>query len=95
MEDLLKLIQNDPELWEIVEKLKHQDQEPMEFITDTCNMLSLEFEELNRTDLIDKLALLFGGVPKRGYIMVAPLLHIALDMFILKNVPNDKTLKEY
>ena len=27
MEELLKIIQQDPELWEIVEQLKHQDQD--------------------------------------------------------------------
>ena len=42
MEDLLhnnKIIQQDPELWEkcmLVEQLKHQDQEPMEFF-DKCS----------------------------------------------------------
>jgi hypothetical protein len=31
VEELLKLIQTDPQLWEIVEQLKHQDEEPMDF----------------------------------------------------------------
>ena len=32
-------------------------------------MLAIEFEELHRTDLKDKLAGLFGGLPKKAYIM--------------------------
>ena len=32
MEELIKMIQQDPELWEIVENAKHPDQEPMEFL---------------------------------------------------------------
>ena len=51
MEELIKIIQQDPELWEIVENLKHPDQEPMEFFESVANMFALEFEELHRTDL--------------------------------------------
>ena len=54
MEELLKIIQQDPELWELVEQLKHQDQEPMEFFENVANMFAVEFEELHRTDLKDK-----------------------------------------
>ena len=46
MEELIKIIQHDPELWEIVENLKHPDQEPMEFFESVANMFALEFEEL-------------------------------------------------
>ena len=28
MEELMQIIQQDPELWELVEQLKHQEQEP-------------------------------------------------------------------
>ena len=56
MEELIRIIQQDPELWEIVENLKHPDQEPMEFFESVANMFALEFEELHRTDLRDKLA---------------------------------------
>ena len=77
MEDLIKIIQQDPELWEIGENLKHPDQEPMEFFESVANMFALEFEELHRTDLRDKLAGLFGGLPKKAYIMVPYILHIA------------------
>ena len=66
MEELLRIIQQDPELWELVEQLKHQDQEPMEFFENVANMFAIEFEELHRTDLKDKLSALFGGLPKKG-----------------------------
>ena len=59
MEELLHLIQTDPELWEIVEQLKSQDQEPEDFFLNVAAMLAVEFEELRRTDLNDKLAALF------------------------------------
>ena len=93
MEDLLKLIQSDPELWEIVEKLKHQDEEPADFFLNVANMLSVEYEELHRTDLTDKLVALFGGLPEKAYIMVPLLLHVALDIFIMKALPDHKAVK--
>ena len=95
MEELLKMIQNDQELWEIVENAKHPDQEPMEFFESVGAMLAIEFEELHRTDLRDKLAGLFGGLPKKAYVMAPYLLHIALEMFLLKASINEKTIKEY
>ena len=95
MEELLKIIQNDPELWEIVENAKHPDQEPIEFFESVGKMLELEFEELHRTDLKDKLAGLFGGLPKKAYIMAPYLLHIALDMFLLKASMDEKSIKDY
>jgi|TARA_B100000524_G_C23335134_1_gene256172 hypothetical protein len=95
MEELIRIIQQDPELWEIVENLKHPDQEPMEFFESVANMFALEFEELHRTDLRDKLAGLFGGLPKKAYIMVPYILHIALDMFLLKASMDEESIKEY
>ena len=95
MEELLKMIQQDPELWEIVENAKHPDQEPMEFFESVSAMLSLEFEELHRTDLRDKLAGLFGGLPKKAYVMAPHLLHIALEMFLLKASMDEKSIKDY
>ena len=89
------MIQQDPELWEIVENAKHPDQEPMEFFESVAAMLAIEFEELHRTDLRDKLAGLFGGLPKKAYVMAPHLLHIALEMFLLKASINEKTIKEY
>ena len=73
MEELLKLIQSNPKLWDLVEQLKHQDQEPDEFFLSVAKMLAVEFEELHKTDLKDKLSALFGPLPKESYVMV-PLL---------------------
>ena len=84
-----------PELWEIVENAKHPDQEPMEFFESVSKMLALEFEDLHRTDLKDKLAGLFGGLPKKAYLMAPYLLHIALDMFLLKASMDEKSIKDY
>ena len=95
MEELLKMIQNDQELWEIVENAKHPDQEPMEFFESVGAMLAIEFEELHRTDLRDKLAGLFGGLPKKAYVMAPHLLHIALEIFLLKASMDEKSIKEY
>ena len=95
MEELIKMIQQDPELWDIVEKAKHPDQEPEEFFETVAAMLAIEFEELHRTDLIDKLAGLFGGLPKKAYVMAPHLLHIALEMFLLKASMDEKSIKDY
>ncbi len=94
MEELLKLIQSDPELWEIVEQLKHQDEEPSDFFLNVANMLSVEFEELHRTDLSDKLAALFGGLPEPAFKMVPLLVHIALDIFLMRAIPNADAIKD-
>ena len=93
MEELIRIIQQDPEWWEIVENLKHPDQEPIEFFESVANMFALEFEELHRTDLRDKLAGLFGGLPKKAYIMVPYVCHIALDIFLLKSIPNQESIR--
>ena len=95
MEELLRMIQQDPELWEIVDNAKHPDQEPMEFFESVGAMLAIEFEELHRTDLRDKLAGLFGGLPKKAYVMAPHLLHIALEMFLLKASMDEKSIKDY
>ena len=58
-------------------------------------MLAIEFEELHRTDFRDKLAGLFGGLPKKAYVMAPHLLHIALEMFLLKASMDEKSIKEY
>ena len=84
------MIQRDPELWEIVEQLKHQDDDLGDFILNVSQMLSIEFEELHRTDLSDKLSALFGGLPERAFAMVPLLMHIALDIFILRAIPDHK-----
>ena len=94
MEELLKLIQSDPELWEIVEQLKHQDEEPSDFFLNVANMLSVGFLELHRTDLSDKLAALFGGLPEPAFKMVPLLVHIALDIFLMRAIPNADAIKD-
>ena len=94
MEELIRIIQQDPELWELVERLKHSEQTEVEFFTQVANMLAVEFEELHRTDLRDKLSALFGGCPEKAYIMVPAILHVALDMFILKAIPNAESIRD-
>ena len=94
MEELLKLIQSDPQLCEIVEQLKHQDEEPADFFLNVANMLAGEFEELHRTDLSDKLAALFGGLPEPAFKMVPLLIHIALDIFLMRAIPNSDAIKD-
>jgi hypothetical protein len=88
------MIQRDPELWEIVEQLKHQDDDLGDFILNVSQMLSIEFEELHRTDLSDKLSALFGGLPERAFAMVPLLMHIALDIFILRAIPDHKSIRD-
>ena len=94
MEELLMLIQRDPQLYEIVEQLKHHDEDPSDFVLSVAQMLSIEFEELHRTDLSDKLAALFGGLPEKSMLMVPLLLHIALDIFLVRAIPNHASLRD-
>ena len=94
MDDLIHTIQQDPKLWEIVEQLKHNDESLEDFLTNLAKMYAVEFEELHRTDLTDKLSALFGGLPKKAYIMVPAILHVALDMFILKAIPNAESIRD-
>ena len=56
-------------------------------------MLAVEFQELHRTDLRDKLSAPFGGSPEKAYIMVPYVCHIALDIFLLKAIPNQESIK--
>ena len=94
MEELLRLVHSDPELWEIVEKLKDQDQNLDDYFLSVANMLAIELEELHRTDFTDKLVSLFGGLPEPAFRLVAPLCHVALDIFLMKAIPTSKTFKE-
>ena len=57
-------------------------------------MFAVEFEELHRTDLKGKLSALFGGLPEKSYIMVPYILHIALDMFLLKAIPDAESIRD-
>ena len=61
MEELLMLIQQDPQLYEIVEQLKHPDEDVSDFVLSVAKMLSIEFEDLHRTDLSDKLSVCSVG----------------------------------
>ena len=94
MEELLSLIQSDPRLWEIVEQLKHQDEDPQDFFLNVANMFAVELEELHRTDLNDKLVALFGGLPEPAFKMVPLLLHIALDIWMMRSIPNQNSIKD-
>ena len=94
MEELLKLIQSNPKLWDLVEQLKHQDQEPDEFFLSVAKMLAVEFEELHKTDLKDKLSALFGPLPKESYVMVPLLCHVALDIFLMQAIPNQEAIRD-
>ena len=57
-------------------------------------MLAVEIEELRRTDLNDKLAALFGGLPEPAFKMVPLLVHIALDIFLMRAIPNSDAIKD-
>lgn len=94
MEDLILLIQRDPELWEIVEKLKHPDEDLDEFILSVAQMLSVEFEILHQGDLSEKLSALFGGLPSAAFKMAPIFLHIALDLFLMRAIPNKEALED-
>jgi hypothetical protein len=93
MEELLRLIQGDQELWDIVEQLKHPDESLEDFILSIAQMLSMEFEELHRTDLSEKLSALFGGLPPAAFKMAPLFVHIALDLFLLRSIPNRDALE--
>ena len=88
------MIQEDPELYEILEQLKHQDEDIADFVLSVAKMLSIEFEDLHRTDLNDKLSALFGGLPEKAFSMVPLLLHIALDIFIMRAIPNRAAIRD-
>jgi len=94
MEELIRLIQSDGELWNIVEQLKHPTESLDDFILSIAQMLSTEFEELHRTDLSEKLSALFGGLPPAAFKMAPLFLHIALDLFMVRSIPNREALED-
>jgi hypothetical protein len=94
MEELISLIQQDPELWEVVEQLKHPDEDLDDFILSVAQMLSVEFEILHRGDLSEKLSALFGGLPATAFKMAPLFLHIALDLFLMRAIPNKEALED-
>jgi len=57
-------------------------------------MLAVEFEELHKTDLKDKLAALFGPLPQESYVMVPLLCHVALDIFLMQAIPNQESIRD-
>jgi len=94
MEELIRLIQTDGELWNIVEQLKHPTESLEDFILSIAQMLSVEFDELHRTDLSEKLSALFGGLPPAAFKMAPLFLHIALDLFLMRSIPSRDALEE-
>ena len=95
MEELMMLIQKDNELWEIVEQLKHPDDSLDDFILSVAQMFSIEFEILHRGDLSEKLSALFGGLPPAAFKMAPLLIHIALDLFLMRAIPNREALEDW
>ena len=78
----MMMIQQDPELWELIEKIKDQDVTLESFLDEVAEMYALEFRVLDTSDLDDKLDHLFGGLPPKAMVLVLPLLHISLEKYI-------------
>ncbi len=87
MNELILMIQSDPELYDLIERLKNQDEDLEDFLLGLAHMFAIEFEELHRSDLNDKLESFFGGLPPKAMSMAPLLLHIALDLFIMRSTP--------
>ena len=73
----MMMIQQDPELWELIEKIKDQDSTLEFFLDDVAEMFAIEFRTLDTSDLDDKLDQLFGGLPPKSMLHAMPLLHVA------------------
>ena len=93
MNELIQMIQTDPELWELIERLKNQDEELEDFLLGLAQMFAVEFRELERSDLNDKLESFFGGLPQKSLSMAPSLLHIALDMYIMQKLPSKDAVR--
>lgn len=78
----MMMIQQDPELWELIEKIKDQDSTLEFFLDDVAEMFAIEFKTLDTSDLDDKLDQLFGGLPPKAMLLALPLLHVALEKYI-------------
>ena len=87
VEELLAMIQRDPELWELMEQLKHQDEEPSDFILNVagCSQLNSKTYTGRLNDKLDA----FSGLPPKAFEMVPLFLHIALDIFMMRAIPAD------
>jgi hypothetical protein len=94
VEELIRLIQSDQELWNIVEHLKHPDEDLEDFVLSIAQMLSAEFETLHQSDLSEKLSALFGGLPPAAFKMAPLFLHIGLDLFLMRCIPNRDALED-
>lgn len=94
MEELILMIQNDQLLWNIVEHMKHQDEDLEDFLLSVANMLSVEFDQLHKSDLSEKLSALFGGLPSEAFRMAPLFLHVALDLFLYRAIPNREAISE-
>tara|TARA_R100000152_G_C6757513_1_gene181328 strand:+ start:525 stop:806 length:282 start_codon:yes stop_codon:yes gene_type:complete len=93
MNELIQMIQTDPELWELIERLKNQDEELEDFLLGLAQMFAVEFRELERSDLNDKLESFFGGLPSKSLSMAPSLLHIALDIYIMQKLPSKENAR--
>ena len=78
----MMMIQKDPELWDLIEKIKDQDATLEFFLDDVAEMFPIEFRTLDTSDLDDKLDQLFGGLPRKAMVLVLPLLHVALEKYL-------------
>jgi hypothetical protein len=94
MNELIEMIQTDQELWEIVEHLKQVDESLEDFILSVSQMLSIEFDALHQTDLSDKLSALFGGLPPKAFNMAPLMLHIALELFLMRSIPDHSAVRD-
>ena len=93
MNELIQMIQTDPELWELIERLKNQDEELEDFLLGLAQMFAVEFRELERSDLNDKLESFFGGLPAKSMSMAPSLLHIALDIYNMQKLPSKENAR--
>ena len=82
MEELMNMIQQDPELWDLIEKIKDEDASLEFFLDDLAEMFAIEFRIMDTSDLDDKLDQLFGGLPRKAMVLVLPLLHVALEKYL-------------
>ena len=78
----MMMIQQDPELWEIIEKIKDEDADLEFFLDDVAEMFAIEFRVMDTSDLDDKLDQLVGGLPRKAMVLVLPLLHVALEKYL-------------
>ena len=66
----MSMIQQDPELWDLIEKIKDEDASLEFFLDDLAEMFAIEFRVMDTSDLDDKLDQLFGGLPRKAMVLV-------------------------